>query len=70
MWFEAEIGVGLVSGQGSVMARVTLMPPVNTFTVFGIFLFLFYVGSAVYSNLVDARLLIVMTWWLFGLVAP
>ena len=27
------------------------MPPVNTFTVFGIFLFLFYVGSAVYSNL-------------------
>jgi len=51
VWFEAEIGVGLVSGQGSVMARVTLMPPVNTFTVFGIFLFLFYVGSAVYSNL-------------------
>jgi hypothetical protein len=33
------------------MARVTLMPPVNTFTVLGIFLFLFYVGSAVYSNL-------------------
>ncbi len=32
------------------MARADLMPPVNTFTVFGIFLFMFYVGSAVYSN--------------------